>query len=164
MTVLSDIVDPTTCKVRFYVADSDVATAQDVVNLRTELEWATARWAKATKCDIAVGAPGEGIAVQLVAAVYDAEGNEHPGWCGPDESGQTVVQVTAGRSFAVLPHEMGHALSKRHGHIEAGRPKNQQLCLMETNGGQGIITADDLEWVCTNLNCQGMDPEEIVAP
>lgn len=122
--------------------------------LLAETTAAAARWSAATGCDVRVG--DGGIPVRLVDMLYDDAGHAQPEMFGLQhwtESGEIVIDVTALRSQPVIPHEMGHALFPRHGHVD------DDVSLMSSHGGAWRITAADLAFVCEGFPCALFTPE-----
>jgi hypothetical protein len=122
--------------------------------LLEETTAAAARWAAATGCDVRVG--DNGIPVRLVEMLFDELGNAQPDMWGLQSwttGGEIIIDVTGLRSESVIPHEMGHALFPRHGHVEDG------ISLMCSDGGSGQITAADLTFVCEGFPCEAFAPE-----
>lgn len=119
--------------------------------LLADVTAAAARWSVATGCDIRVGQGG--TRVRLVSEIND-NGTLRPGLTHYEADGVTlVIDVIAARSAAVLIHEMGHVLFPRPGHVEG------ETALMSHAGGNGRITAADLEYVCAGYGCTAFVPE-----
>lgn len=128
--------------------------------LLTETETAAARWTVATGCPVTVGEGGTRIRLVDVivdaagAPVLDSRGIPRPGFTHYGERGELIVEVTAARTVGLtLPHEIGHVLNPREGHVP------DETSLMCHDGGLGLITAADLEYVCEGLDCEAFVPE-----
>lgn len=119
--------------------------------LLADVTAAAARWSAATGCDVRVGEGG--TRVRLVSEIND-NGTLRPGLTHYEADGVTlVIAVIAARSGVVLPHEMGHVLDPKPGHVDG------ETALMSHAGGNGRITAADLEYVCAGYGCEAFVPE-----
>jgi hypothetical protein len=122
-----------------------------------------ARWSAATGCDVRVGEGG--APVRLVPEIID-NGEAVPGFTLPLEGGGFEIIVSplrfdprAAPNDGVLAHELGHVLHPRDGHVEAQPGFVACTPLMCGNGGQGLITQADLEYVCAGYDCAAFVPE-----
>ena len=119
-----------------------------------------ARWATATGCDIRVGEGG--IAVRIATDLgLSPLGTKAHGWTHCPVDGETckrsalLIDLTADHKASALAHEFGHALGSSAAHL----PDDEAPALMTHWGGDGLITAADLVYVCAALDCQLLAPE-----
>lgn len=127
--------------------------------LIAETQAAAARWSLATGC--AVRIERGGFRVRLVEPMRTRSGAVQPGLTHWLDSGELVIDVTAERSAAVVPHELGHLLQvlgaapppPERAHLSDG------FSLLVSGGGEGFITEADLESVCSSFPCAARVPE-----
>lgn len=114
---------------------------------------AASDWSAATGCAITVG-PG-GIPVELADSIQDDCGAEHQGATSAARDRIRVHRLTS-RRYAVLLHEMGHALGGDHTDTDGA--------LSGAPGRRNVIDGAALETVCARLPCAWMAPVEWAAP